>query len=160
MKNLKKLIMECLSEEDALGIKYARNIKWSVSSSYIRKWGQCRKNPDGTCEITIARRLLEDAVSDETVKTTIHHELLHSIKECVGHGEKWKAYAEKLNKHYGYNIKRTADNEEKGVQMPEYKYIVKCEKCGAETGRYKMSRLIEDTRSYRCICGGRLYRIK
>lgn len=160
MKDLKGLVMECVREQDALGIKYSRNITWKVSSAYIRKWGQCKRKPDGTHEITIALRLLDDSVSDEAVKTTIHHELLHSVKECSGHGEMWKRYASKLNRRYGYNIKRTSDNEEKGVEMPEAKYIVKCEKCGAEIGRYKMSRLIEDTKYYRCTCGGRLTRIK
>ena len=59
MKDLKGLVMECVREQDALGIKYSRNITWKVSSAYIRKWGQCKRKPDGTCEITIALRLLD-----------------------------------------------------------------------------------------------------
>lgn len=160
MKDLKKLVMECVREQGELGIKYSRNITWKVSTAYIRKWGQCRKKPDGTYEITIAERLLRDSVDDDAIKDTIHHELLHSVEGCMNHGELWKRNAAKLNHGYGYSIKRTNDMDGKGIEQIEAKYIVKCENCGAEIGRYKMSRLIEDTKSYRCACGGKLIRIK
>lgn len=40
----------------------------------------------------------------EDVKTIICHLLLHTVKGCMDHGEKWQEYAEETDKKYGLHI--------------------------------------------------------
>ena len=51
------------------------------------------------------------------LKNTIIHELLHTCVGCMNHKAKWKFYADKVNRAYGYDdIKRTSTADEKGVK--------------------------------------------
>lgn len=94
------------------------------------------------------------------IKSILAHELLHTCPGCYNHGETWKTYAEKMNFLYGYHIKRVSTYEEMGISAPErkkqVKYVIICQKCGAKTYRQKKSKLITDTKHYRCKCGGKL----
>lgn len=97
---------------------------------------------------------------------TIIHELLHTCPGCMNHGKQWKTWAEKVRKTYGYNIKRTSDNDEKEVttgnlnyNAREYKYFVYCKKCGKMIAKRKRkSDLIDNIGRYtHSNCGGKLY---
>lgn len=161
MKDLLALAFQCMNELDELKIQYSTNIRWNVSDTFIRKWGQCEKRPDGTFVITVASRLLQDGVDDDALKTTIMHELLHTVDGCYNHGAKWKALAEDVHEHYGYKIKRTADFKDEGVEEIEPKFIIQCKKCGVQVKRYKNSRAIQRYYQYKCAnCGGSFERIK
>ena len=117
--------------------------------------------PDGY-SININVVLLDEKNDVSGLKNTIIHELLHSCKGCMNHGENWKRLAEKVNRAYGYNIKRTSSSDEKGVQKStvptaKNKYCVICEKCGKKYMRTRMSNLVKYPNRYSCgVCGGKL----
>lgn len=160
MKDLIKLANECMAELDAIGIQYAKNIKWEINTRAKKRWGLCSKKPDGSYVISISNSLLDDYVPDTSTKNTINHELLHSVKGVKGHGPEWKRLADKVNRAYGYNIKRCSGDEEKGVVLPEpapkvIKHKFRCKKCSQILEYTRESKFTKDYKSYRCgICHG------
>lgn len=165
MKDLQELAFRCRAELASLQIPYGKVKIWSVNCRAKTRWGLCKKLPDGTYEIEIAKALLQDDVSDIAVKNTIIHELLHTCPGCFKHTGRWKQYADRVNRFLPqYNIKCSTSAEEKGVAIrrkaPVYHYILKCVTCGQEIKRQKKSAVIEHPEHYRCKCGGKLSRIK
>ena len=119
MKNLISLANKCMAQLDEIGIEYAQSIRWEVNTRAKKRWGLCEKHPNGVYTISISYRLLADDVADDGAINTIIHELLHTCKGCMNHGENWKREANKVNRAYGYNIKRCSSAEEKGVEQIE-----------------------------------------
>ena len=142
MHDLGKYIKECMAELDRLRIPYAKNIRFTVNRRAKLRLGQCRVNVK------------------EGLKNTLHHELLHSCYGCMKHTGRWKAYADRVNAAYGYNIRRCATGEEQPLPqdlMPKAKYLIRCSGCGAEYPRQKMSAVVQHPERYRCgKCGGKL----
>lgn len=160
MKEFKKLQEICIEEVLLAGITPGNITKWEINRRAKRRWGQCKKFPDGHCVIQIAAQLLEDdRVSERACKETIIHEILHSCPECNGHTGNWKAYADKMNKRYGYNIKRTTSGEEKGVENYKserraVKYVFMCRYCKNLVTRTRKSKFTHYYRNYGCgVCG-------
>lgn len=149
------------AEAQAQGIPVPDNILPEV---YInprpkKRFGCCRKK-DGLFTVEISEFILE--CSDASIKNVIAHELLHTCENSYDHGKKWKEYAYRMNKAYGYNIKRTSSFQEMGLSEPEgdrdnIRYIIKCRSCGKEYPRQKFTCVMKKINSYRCSCGGRLY---
>lgn len=160
MKNLMELAYECMAELDAIGIEYAEIIDWQVNTRAKKRWGLCRHCPDGTYIISISSRLLADNVSSDGAKNTIIHELLHSCRDGRGHGEGWKRLADRVNRAYGYNIKRCSSAEEKGVEPientpKEIKHKFICKDCGKVYCRTRESKFTKNWQRYRCgVCHG------
>lgn len=164
MKNLNKLFNEVLSDIESLDIP-VRTVSELVSNKkYVRTWGHCerlRTVGGKVCfKISIAESLLDDSLDDMAAKTTIAHELLHTIDGCMNHGPKWNKYARLLDV-FGYNVKRITSCAEKGIdpnQHYSYKYLVTCESCGHTCRYLKKSNivakiLVGDTSTLRCgVC--------
>lgn len=149
MKDLNRLIEECKAEVEAVGIEIGNIYKVSVNNRAIKRWGRCRRSPYGTYEIEISYRLMGDDVDDKATKTTIIHELLHTVRGGNGHTGEWKRCANLMNKTYGYDIKRTTSCDEKGVaevvstiKRNGPKYRILCEHCGKVYNYYKRSKII------------------
>lgn len=166
MKNLNMLFEESVAELNAIGIIPGNVSSLVVNTRAKKRWGYCRKLPDGRYEIQISDRLLFDDVDDTSTKNTIIHELLHTVEGCLCHTGKWKKLAERVNRAYSqYNIKRTSTAEEKGIDekpiIPTYKYTVKCPQCGTVYRRIKKTKLVKYPERYRCgICRHSLIREK
>ena len=165
MKDLQELAAQCRAELASIQIPYGKVRIWSVNCRAKARWGLCKKLPDGTYEIEIAKALLQDDVDDIAVKNTVIHELLHTCPGCFKHTGRWKQYADKVNRLLPqYNIKRVTSAEEKGVEVrrkkPEYRYILRCSSCGNEIKRQKKTAVIDHPEHYRCTCGGKLIRIR
>ena len=159
MKDLKLVANECMSMLDNVGIEYGNIKNWEINTRAIKRWGQCKKR-DGGFIISISNKLLDDSVDNKALETTVLHELLHTVNGCFNHGNKWQNMANKINNRYGYNIKTTTSHEEKGIEREPYKYMVKCQSCGREVGRYKMSSIIQNPQNWKCgCCGGKFERI-
>lgn len=167
MRDLLEYAKICMNELDAIGIKYGNVVRWEINTRAKQRWGQCRKLPDGNYVININKELLKEENSVEGLKDTIIHELLHSCEGGHGHGTIWKKYAEKVNKAYGYNIKRCSSADEKGVErnelelLNECKYILECCGCGKKFFGNRISKAIQHPENYFCKkCGGDIKRIK
>lgn len=68
---------------------------------------------------------LREDTDIDGLKNTIIHELLHTCKGCMKHTGEWKQLAEKVNRYYGYNIKRCDSADEKGISEEQKEKIQK-----------------------------------
>lgn len=162
MKNLQAIYKECKKELWDIGIVTGFIKKVVEDNRAKKRWGNCEKEGNEYI-IKISSELLQDNVSDTSLKNTLIHEMLHTIEGGMTHKGNWKKAAERVNRLLGYNIKRTTSYEEKGIERNEaiYKFIVKCEKCGTEYKRIKMGKLIQHPENFRCgLCKGELIRIR
>lgn len=118
------------------------------------RFGCCiRKN--GMFTIELSRRLL--AAEERAVMQTLAHEVLHTCRGCANHGVRWKDYAARMNRAYGYEIARTDSCEKLGVpDTAKVRYVLECTRCGAKIRRSRRSALVDHPERYRCRCGGML----
>lgn len=162
MRDLMIHVLECMEKLDAIGIEYGNIKEVTVNTRAKKRWGQCCTVPGGF-SININVDLLDERNSVEGLENTIIHELLHSCKGCMNHGEKWKSLARKVKSAYGYEIKRCNSSSDKGVEHQReiaYKYIIQCEKCKKLIKRQRKSMIVEYPSLYRCgTCGGNLHLI-
>ena len=165
MKDLLNYVEECKSQLNLLGIKYGKVQSFSVNTRAKSRLGSCKKIGFGSFEISISKFLLEDEADPQVLKNTIVHELLHTVTGCFSHKGKWKLLSQIVNENLpDYCVKRTTDFEdigvEKPVKEPVFRYILKCEKCGLEIRRQRLSKAVKNYKKYRCAkCGGKLKRI-
>lgn len=118
MRDLELITLACMEKLDKLGIPYGNILEVTINTRAKSRWGQCRHCAEGH-KINISARLLDDSTDIRGLENTILHELLHTAPGCNNHGAVWKAYAEKVNAAYGYNIKRASTAYEKGVAGAE-----------------------------------------
>lgn len=156
MNDCDGLLREATEQARKLGIPISKQIEPQVKINRraVNRLGCCRRQGNGYV-IELAARVAESA--EESCRETLAHELLHTCPGCQNHGGLWKEYARRMNEAYGYNIKRVVTEETaESIQPRPFKYIVLCERCGAEIGRYRASSLTRHPERYRCRCGGRL----
>lgn len=116
------------------------------------------------CRIRVSRVFSEITDPEKfniRLKSTMAHELLHTIPGCMNHGPKWKAEAARVNRYYPeLKISRTCSMSEFGIDSQERKdkYIVKCAKCGREWKYQRKPQIWEwvgrNISPYTCPCGG------
>lgn len=140
-------------------------ISYTIGTRAKRRYGRCRLISENCYDIEISDFLLEDNVSDESIANTVIHELLHTIKGCMNHKEKWKRYASIVNNKLGCNVKRTTTREEKGIEpyksKEQVKYIFRCKECGQVIKMKRKSDFVKRYELYNCgICKGKFERIK
>lgn len=160
MNDCDRLMRETAEQARKLGIPISEQIEPHVriNRRAVNRLGCCRRQGGGYV-IELAARVAEG--TERSCRETLAHELLHTCVGCQNHGRLWKEYARWMNEAYGYHIKRVAaENTTEGIQPRPFKYVVRCEKCGAELGRYRASPLTRHPERYRCRCGGRLRRVE
>lgn len=163
MRNLQFYANECMQELDAIGIRYGKIQRFTINTRAKKRWGQC-KYAYGKFEISIAQILLDERNSLDGLKSTIMHELLHTCKGCLNHGDEWKRLADIVSHYYGYKIERTASEDDKGIcaelrvsATTNYNYIVRCTGCGNEIKHERMGNVVKNPSRYRCgRCHGKL----
>lgn len=173
---LRALLEEVLSDFKELGIPVSERIltEIKINTRAKSRFGSCRKvwKASGGVWVTRPVSILQkpyfqieicEAMLDadeQEIKNVLAHELLHTCYGCYNHGKRWKAYAEKINNMYGYNITSTTTYDKIGLEKPEkkvtYRYRIECRKCGKIFYRQRKSKLIENPGRYRCTCGGKL----
>lgn len=158
MNDCDALLREAIEQARALGIPLSGNIDphVRVNSRAVTRFGCC-KYEVGRQIIEVALRVAEGP--EKSCRETLAHEVLHTCWGCRNHGKRWKGYAQRMNLSYGYHISRASTNEKMGVREERpYKYLLRCESCGAEFKRFRASALTRDPERYRCRCGGRIKR--
>ena len=165
MRDLMSYANFCMEMLDEINIPYSKVEQFTINTR-ARRWGLCSLR-NGKYYIQINVTLLDERNGEDGLINTILHELLHTCPDCMDHGTQWKFWAEKVRKAYGYNIKRTSDDEEKEVttgnlnyHKREYKYLVYCKKCGKLVGKRKRKcDVLDNIGRYRHGggCGGNLY---
>lgn len=160
MNDCDELMKAVAAQARAAGIPVSERIEPRVviNRRAVNRLGCCKRKGCGYV-VELAARVAEGP--EEGCRETLAHELLHTCQGCHNHGALWKEYARRMNETYGYHIKRVAPEETAEQLRPRpFKYILRCEKCGAELGRYRMSPLVRHPERYRCRCGGRLRRVE
>lgn len=150
------LLGEVMEEAGRLGIPFSPKIepKVGINTRAVTRFGCCKLR-QGTYYIEVARTVAEGP--EKSCREVLAHELLHTCPGCRNHGTKWKDYASRMNRAYGYAIRRVTTNASLGVQgVREPKYVLRCERCGAEIPRFRASALTRHPERYRCRCGGAL----
>ena len=163
MRNLNVVAIECMRELDVANIPYRIVRKWEVNTRAKSRWGQCKQVSPGVFEININIDLLREENSIDGLKDTIIHELLHTCEGCMNHGAKWKAYADKVNRYYGYNVSRCSSADDKGVtvqRVQKIKYQFKCTGCGQVISQTRASKFTKNPERYQCgICHNKFIQI-
>ena len=162
-KDLWKIAVECIEELEAINIQVGKILSFEINYTANRRWGQCCRKPNGWHTINISYKLLANDVDIKALKDTLFHELLHTCDGCMNHGTRWKNYADRVNKAYGYNIKRCTSAEEKNIEddrekLAKYKFV--CEDCGQVIYRQKASNFTKNYNLYTCgRCHGKFKRV-
>lgn len=157
------ILKKVIAQARKAGIPVSDNIDKNIVINKRAKTrlGACRMKKNGRKKhftIEIGSALL--VCDHEEIAEVIAHEVLHTCKGCMNHGNKWKEYAHVMNSLYGYNIKRgyTAENKTLKMELDKrYRYLIKCDSCGAEFKRQRKTKLIKNIENYRCRCGGKLH---
>ena len=159
--NANTLLQQAITMIEKLDIEtgdIVPNVKLVNVTSY---WGRCSRKGD-TYYISLNKKLMQASI--EGALETLMHEVLHTVKGCMNHGETWKALANKVNTMYGTNISRKTSSAENGTHefiLETSKYIMECEKCGYGYGRDRISNFVKHPENYTHTgCGGRFKRVK
>lgn len=160
MKDLNQLFEICKEELRSINIPFCENTTCRPNSRAKRRWGLCTREAFDSYSIQVSTRLLVDTVDDKATKTTILHELLHTVPGGNSHTGAWKTYANKVNRLLGYNISRTTSAAEKGVEesapILKAKFKIVCSKCGCTWYRSRSTAVTQNPSHYHCHCGGSL----
>ena len=158
-EELDKELIELAETLRGMGIPVSKKLTPHVivNSRAKRRLGCCYVQ-NGVYSIEVSARQLDDR---DKLRQTLAHELLHTCPGCRNHGERWKAYAQKVNEALGLSIQRLSPAEEETVPLRHdtVKYVLECQSCGAKLFRSRMSKAVKSPWRYRCQCGGKLKRI-
>ncbi len=160
-EQLNGLLARAIAQARALGIPVSGRIDPAVrlNTRAQKRFGCCRGSAKQGFVIELAAAL--PAAGEAACLQTLAHEVLHTCPGCQNHGDKWKSYAARMNRAYGYNIRRTDRPEQLGVQLPQqpprYRWCILCTGCGRRSYRQKATPVTRQPDRYRCSrCGGRL----
>lgn len=160
MRDCDALLEEIVEQALRVGIPVSPKLdpRVRINDRAVSRFGAC-KYQNGRYYIELARRIAEGP--EESCRSVLAHEVLHTCWGCRNHGKRWRSYGQKMKAAYGYDICRASTNEAMGVgEVRQYRYLLQCEKCGAEFGRFRASSLVRSPRKYRCKCGGEILRVK
>ena len=86
------------------------NYTLEINNKALKRLGRCEAKSGNRYVIQINE--FHNKLSPETsVMNTLVHELLHSLPNCMNHGEIWKRYANMYNRAYGTTISRLSPLE-------------------------------------------------
>ena len=132
----------------------------------VRSLGRCHKREKRNYAIlTFSEELLnliddDDNGGFECAREVVLHELCHAIRGNVGHGSRFKMYANEINIRYGASIatKLSKDNSdvwrETMLKNGKYKYLITCD-CGrVHTYKTRKCGIVNNPERYYCkTCG-------
>lgn len=141
------------------GIKVGKiSLVWFSDESFGR-FGSCRRLMNGYFAIEIT-----DLGLHGDVKSTIVHELIHTVEGCFNHGPKFQEIARILSSAYDIELGTWASKQEMALseeyRIAKAKYVIRCKKCGQLILRQRATRIVKLPMTYSCGCGGDLVRIK
>lgn len=159
-----KLLLTVQAQARRAGIPISENIDAHVlvNTRAKHRFGQCICR-NGHYTIELSAQLL--TVPEAACCQTIAHELIHTCQGCDNHGALFRQYAAVMNRQYGYHISRVNSREEMGIPTEDNhttapKYLLRCQHCGKEFPRHRLSAVVTHPSRYRCSCGGQLKRIR
>lgn len=155
--NYDKLLQEVITEAKQINIPISDfiNTEIKINTRAKGRLGQCKKRQLKGFDIEIASFIEQTNIKN--IKEILAHEVLHTCPNCFNHQLQWQIYANKMNKEYGYNIKRTGNAVAMGIIIPRQRnYVLICQKCDYEIVMERMCKTVKHPEKFRCLCGGRL----
>ena len=159
-KNINILYLDALDVLADLGIEVETITSVTWNKRFKSVWGRCYySKKTNTYKIELSTVLNLPEVSWERAMDTMIHEVLHCHKDRFCHTGEWKRCAELINREYPiYHISRLTSAEEKNVAdkiNSEYKYIVRCTRCGGENRYRKAGKFVKmiEKNPHSCLCG-------
>ena len=141
------------------GIKVGKISRVWFSDKSFSRFGSCRRLMNGYFAIEIT-----DLGLHGDIRSTIVHELIHTVEGCYNHGPKFQEIARFLSSAYNIELGTRASKNEMALseeyRIAKAKYVIKCKKCGQIITRQRATRLVKLPMTYSCGCGGDLMRIK
>ena len=131
----------------------APDLRYMKSTSAL---GKCQKK-NGIYIIYLSRYAMKN---EEQIRSTLAHELIHTIKGCLNHGQIFQYYGQLVYQRIGIKVESKATKETADLsgimeaKMQKAKYIIRCTRCGTSIYRQKKSGLVLHPERYRCSCGG------
>ena len=115
MNDCDGLLLRVMEQARALKIPFSPRIEPGVkiNTRAVTRFGCCKLRK-GTYSIEVARTVAEGP--EKSCLEVLAHELLHTCRGCRDHGERWREYAGRMNRAYGYDIRRVTTNASLGVQ--------------------------------------------
>ena len=166
-KKIDQLLQQVIAEAEALRIPLgtiAAEVR--INPRAKRRFGCCRSERGFCGQVSFTIELSEKvlACQENKIREILAHEILHTCPGCQNHGNKWKAYAKRMNQTYGYTITTTTSDKAMGLpetnsarQTESVKYVLQCRDCGMIFIRRRACPLTRDPGRYRCAkCGGKL----
>ena len=86
------------------------NYTLEINNKALKRLGRCEAKSGNRYVIQI-NEFHNKLSPDTSVMNTLVHELLHSLPNCMNHGEMWKRYANMYNRAYGTTISRLSPLE-------------------------------------------------
>lgn len=161
IERLPALLSEEIQKACAVGIPVeTRCLSIRMNNRLRAVFGRCIRRENGFA-IEISGRMAE--APENALRQTIAHELLHTCPGCFDHGPLFRQYADRLNRKYGYAIKRANRADEMGVpeRTRTAQYLLICTSCSRQFPRERKSAVVSHPQRYRCPhCGGTLRRVK
>ena len=150
---------------DDCQIPYSRDIINVSIDNAKKRWGQCIRQANGYYKIRISKSCLNG--SHDGILSTMLHEMIHTVPDCMKHTGDWKRYAKMVNVYLNKPnfIKRCNDAKEKGIAEKQIekdsKYIIQCPKCGYKWHRERYTKIIAHPENFSCpTCHETLIRVK
>ncbi len=160
---LDRLIKEVKFDMEAIGVPFNEECPIELNNKLSRALGRCKYRRDWNgsmyAYVIEINEMYFESATDNELKSTICHELIHSAKRCVNCGHKgfWKRYSERMEVNYPdkYIIKRTTYSKQytealRKKKENSYKYEVYCPKCGATCRRKSKCKLVQHPEYYSC----------
>ena len=158
-EQVEKMVFAYRNDMLTRGIKVGKISRVLFSDKSFGKFGSCRMLMNGSFVIEIT-----DLGLHGDVKSTIVHELIHTVEGCYNHGPKFQEIARFLSSAYNIKLGTRASKNEMALseeyRIAKAKYVIRCKKCGQIITRQRATRLVRLPMTYRCGCGGDLMRIK
>ena len=142
-----------------LGIPLSQEIEPQVEiNTRARRRLGCCAWKGGRFVIQVSQGILEE---EALLRATLAHELLHTCYGCQNHGKRWKGYARKAGEALGLSITTTVavQGPLQPLRQDPVKYLLRCQACGREFPRRRMSPAVKKPSRYRCPCGGKLQQV-
>lgn len=154
VETLNKWLAETIEKVNDIGIETIEICPDVVIGSMKNTYGTCRVVGKKIAYIKVSRYMLNS--SEEGIRETLAHEVLHACKGSVGdgHGRTWQRYVNAYNEIYGTNIKeKHSGDETKSLEVPDENcYIFECEHCGYKIKKYRKSKATENPGRYAHLC--------
>lgn len=135
LDTIRRMVETACGELAAIGLKTGPIASVRFNHRAKTFFGRCTRDRSGIFHIEIMSYLNRHRSQDE-IRQTVMHEVIHTLAGCGDHGPRFQAVAEQVNQRLGYRIATTSKLTESARENIAYKYVLKCGHCGAELKRY------------------------